>query len=1256
MSIPALAPQISVIVPTFRGDAWITDCLDALAAQTLGWEAFEVVVVMNGPRTATPEIVATWLEAHPGFRLHLIESERPGASRARNLGLDVATGTYVTFVDDDDRIGQRMLEVLLDAAGPDIIPVAPVAFIGEDGKGGFGAPEFENWYTSELLRFVGRPAGNFDLYMALTLVCGKLVPLEVARAVRFQEDLAIAEDRVFWIEVLAHAPLSIELVPFAADAAYLYWIRGDSALRREKGVTWDGTVVPWLTVARRMIELEAPGRQVDDVRRRALASALGNFVRSYVAQHPEDLHRVDAELAAIGLAGDPLLTVAHRILAREVVFLGAQPETDASGALLADRLAERGTLVDVASYLPVGTTEPMERRLASAIGTVDRRIATTGPIQPDWDTLAEFVQYVNDDLAEDAPAKPGPLREVRSVSTAPFEHLAAAFFKIGRPGVRWTAECAARSSRSEAAGAATVVLGDARLQALGGAFLEAGFSLEELPDDAERLAELAILGLADAIVFDDAQQAEAMLQRCEVPEIVARARCVMTLRQRVPVGRPQLSVIVHARPDSTGREACLASLAKQSLHPDRYEILVEEEGDTATALNRGIDAARGDFVTFIDADDAAGLRLLEQLIAKASPATVGVAALGFAGTGARPDLGNPYTAPLAPYAGRLASDQELAAAALTPWAKVLPTDVARRVRFDPALGAAAAPEFWTRVLADGRVRLALTELAGDAAYVHSGSVRPLLARLERPASDAEIQAQLDAVAAVAGVATADVRLRMFQEELVAQLFGVLRAHTRAFPDELGRVDAAVRARGFADVPWQVLHEGAATTFALLGPEPAAAQALAERAGYADVLAFARPDTDLAAVLAPAELVVDQLAAVPTGPGPVDLNAAASETLAMLQGVVGARGRGHAALYSCSAEPLEHLVMALVKLGLPDVPWHAQFLPRSGAITPVALDAEVRQLLHSGLAAAGHADTVLPEDPLDLARVVAAILGVDGQEVAAEPTALTAPTAVAVMGSCITRDSFNSLFNPGYRDLFECPLHQNQTSLISLMDRPVEVTWAPTGEMGDYDRWNVQTEFDKSFLRNVVELAPRLLVIDFFAEIHFGVVRLSSGEYVTDNRWKIRPTDAYQRWQREPGFTRVSWEDDEEAFVALWRRAFDRFVAFVRAELPDTTLVLHRGHNTNILELEDGRRVPLNTHRDIAPLDVEAANRVWASLDDYAASYVDAVIDLRDRTYATFDAHPWKAFYVHYSMDYYRRFLKELGAIAERVSAGLAAAL
>ena len=88
--------RVSVIIPTYNRDAWVTEAVASVLAQT--FQDFEVLVVDDGSTDGTMEALATF-----GDQVRVIRrAERRGVSAARNLGAAAATGDWLAFLDSDD--------------------------------------------------------------------------------------------------------------------------------------------------------------------------------------------------------------------------------------------------------------------------------------------------------------------------------------------------------------------------------------------------------------------------------------------------------------------------------------------------------------------------------------------------------------------------------------------------------------------------------------------------------------------------------------------------------------------------------------------------------------------------------------------------------------------------------------------------------------------------------------------------------------------------------------------------------------------------------------------------------------------------------------------------------------------------------------------------------------------------------------------------------------------------------------------------
>lgn len=102
-------PLLAVIVPTYNRADIVQGCLRSVLAQE--FDDFEVVVVNDGSTDATRDVLAR--VHHP--RLRVVHQENAGLSTARNVGVEHASATYVTFLDDDDRVDRRWLSGFANA-------------------------------------------------------------------------------------------------------------------------------------------------------------------------------------------------------------------------------------------------------------------------------------------------------------------------------------------------------------------------------------------------------------------------------------------------------------------------------------------------------------------------------------------------------------------------------------------------------------------------------------------------------------------------------------------------------------------------------------------------------------------------------------------------------------------------------------------------------------------------------------------------------------------------------------------------------------------------------------------------------------------------------------------------------------------------------------------------------------------------------------------------------------------------------------
>lgn len=103
-------PLISVIVPVYKVEDYLDECLQSLIAQT--YTNLEIILIDDGSPDNCPQMCDDWVQRDS--RIRVIHKINGGLSSARNVGLDAATGDYIGFVDSDDFFDVKMYEKLYE--------------------------------------------------------------------------------------------------------------------------------------------------------------------------------------------------------------------------------------------------------------------------------------------------------------------------------------------------------------------------------------------------------------------------------------------------------------------------------------------------------------------------------------------------------------------------------------------------------------------------------------------------------------------------------------------------------------------------------------------------------------------------------------------------------------------------------------------------------------------------------------------------------------------------------------------------------------------------------------------------------------------------------------------------------------------------------------------------------------------------------------------------------------------------------------
>ncbi len=103
-------PLISVIVPVFNVEKYLNRCIDSILSQT--YRHLEILLIDDGSNDSSPQICDEYSKKDK--RVRTIHKKNGGVSSARNAGLDVASGQFISFIDADDFISNDMYKELIE--------------------------------------------------------------------------------------------------------------------------------------------------------------------------------------------------------------------------------------------------------------------------------------------------------------------------------------------------------------------------------------------------------------------------------------------------------------------------------------------------------------------------------------------------------------------------------------------------------------------------------------------------------------------------------------------------------------------------------------------------------------------------------------------------------------------------------------------------------------------------------------------------------------------------------------------------------------------------------------------------------------------------------------------------------------------------------------------------------------------------------------------------------------------------------------
>lgn len=201
-------PLITIIVPIYNVEKYLKACIDSVLNQT--YHNLEVILVDDGSPDKCPEICDEY--AKKDYRIIVIHKKNGGLSSARNAGLKICKGEYISFVDSDDIIAPSMMENLLNiSTSRNVLANTRMKLLSEDGtKKTYLIDDYKEKSSVDYLRSLLMHRGDSS-------VCTKLFRKSQIDGMLFDETI-LNEDVLFMISLLD----KFDRIVYTASEDYCY--------------------------------------------------------------------------------------------------------------------------------------------------------------------------------------------------------------------------------------------------------------------------------------------------------------------------------------------------------------------------------------------------------------------------------------------------------------------------------------------------------------------------------------------------------------------------------------------------------------------------------------------------------------------------------------------------------------------------------------------------------------------------------------------------------------------------------------------------------------------------------------------------------------------------------------------------------------------------------------------------------------------------------------------------------------------------
>ena len=426
-----LKDGISAIIPTYKGEKYISKLLDSLINQNMDFNLFEAIFIVNGELDSTPDIIEKYKKNNPEVNIILTESEK-GVCNARNVGIKLASRKYCIFIDDDDYISNNYFKELYKYVKPNRIVLGTFYDIDEDT-----GEVINSYMTPQLLKNSGIVENPYNLIKdAIAITTNKIIPTVNVKNSKFNPELTNGVDIAYYANFYPENDFEFYVVDKDIEANYYrLWRRGSIS---RQNLSYEFNINNRLKVI----------NDINKGLKKAKTPEIKSFIESltggqvikineYIEKCPQDYRRILKDILSYDYEFFPYkylnedLSILNNDERELIISYAFSPTNTTTSNVVAKRILSEKKNIDVIC----GSLDEIQKDFTLekvVLEYIVNKFSVKSNFSTDWNNILNFVnegmKLIND------------YEKIYSRANFSHSHFLALEYKLKNPDTYWRAE------------------------------------------------------------------------------------------------------------------------------------------------------------------------------------------------------------------------------------------------------------------------------------------------------------------------------------------------------------------------------------------------------------------------------------------------------------------------------------------------------------------------------------------------------------------------------------------------------------------------------------------------------------------------------------------------------------------------------------------------------------------------------------------------------------------------------------------------